>query len=111
MSREAWYALVLILALVIVRATKLDHDPGPAPGQHYPRFDAWSWWHLVGSLLLALTATLVRVEPWWAFGLTLAAGVGWEFVNGHVDRWDIVWDAAGSGVGAGLGALVLRLVG
>ena len=93
------FAAAIVSALVLLAIYPIDHDPGPAPGTAYPRWDRWSSWHLGGSALITVAACAIRV-PWYlAMTMTLAAGVGWELVNGYVDGWDIVWDAAGATVG------------
>jgi hypothetical protein len=93
------YALLIAAALVLLWVHPIDHDPGPAPGTRYPRWDHWSTWHLIGSAILCAGAILLGV-PWpCALLLTVGAGVGWEVVNGYVDPWDIFWDAIGALVG------------
>lgn len=103
MTPEIWYALAILLALAIVRGFKLDVDPGPAPGDKYPRWDRWSAYHLIGSVVLALGAVLLGVNPWWALVLTILAGVGWEIITGYFSTWDCVWDVIGAVVGTLLG--------
>ena len=96
-------------ALVVLAIFPIDHDPGPARGTAYPRWDRWSAWHLAGSAVIAVAARAIRV-PWYlAMTMTVAAGVGWELVNGHVDGWDIVWDAVGAAVGVALYVALYRL--
>lgn len=93
------FAAAIIGALVVLAIFPIDHDPGPAHGMAYPRWDRWSPWHLAGSAIIAVAACAIRV-PWYlAMTVTVAAGVGWELVNGYVDGWDIVWDAVGAVVG------------
>lgn len=95
----AVFAAAIIAALVVLAVFPIDHDPGPAPGTAYPRWDGWSAWHLAGSAIIGAAACAIRV-PWYlTVPMTVAAGVGWELANGYVDWWDIVWDAVGAAVG------------
>ena len=93
------FAAAIIAALAVLAIFPIDHDPGPAQGSAYPPWDRWSAWHLAGSAIIAIAACAIRVSWYLALTMTVAAGMGWELVNGHVDGWDVVWDAAGAAVG------------
>lgn len=106
MSPAFWYGVAIGVALIFIWGAKIDRDPGPAKGTSYPMWDRWSLWHLVGSLLLAFIAVTIGVSPVWALLLTVVAGIGWEYVNGYVDWWDVVWDGVGAVGGMVIGVLV-----
>jgi hypothetical protein len=102
MVRQWLYAALIGVALLLIRIFPVEHDPGPARGQRYPRWDRWSKWHLFGSALLAAAAVLIlHVAVPWAIVLTILAGIGWELDNGYVDPFDILWDSLGA-LGGGL---------
>lgn len=93
-------------ALALIAHFGIDRD---AVSQYGPLGDRWNTKatfpdKLVHALAAyALTFTLALYLPVWvAVGLTIAAGVGLEFVQGYVSKWDIVADVAGAGVAVGV---------
>lgn len=100
------YLGTVVAALALLAVFPVDHDPGPPPGERYPRWDSWSKWHIIGSAAMALVAVYHGVPVLPAIGVTLFAGIGWEIVNGYFDPWDVFWDLAGAIVGALVGGLL-----
>lgn len=96
-------AVVALLAVLAKLGRPLDHDPGPPPGERYPIYDRWSFWHFGASYFIALGAMTLGC-PWWvALTGTMVAGLAWEIIHGYVD-WTgdlLTWDLTGSLVGIG----------
>jgi hypothetical protein len=107
------YALGFALALLILLFLKVmpnnkvlwARDPGPLPGEHYPFWDRWSWWHLGAGFLLVGVPVWTGIAAWWValVGFWIIAE-GWEYVEGHREWNDII-----TGLAGGLLALGMKL--
>lgn len=112
MTSQGWlYWGCLVVILVVLRLIPPSerlwaYDPGPTPGQHYPLWDHWSWWHLTVPGLLAAAP---YVLGWSNAGVSALAGYiiveGWERVEGYRSPQDV-----GFGVASIIGALGLALI-
>lgn len=113
MQAEAWiywgalFLILVILKLIPPLERPWAYDPGPAPGEHYPLWDRWSWWHLTVPGIIAA----VPFAADWNNGIvSLLAGYalceGWEFVEGYRSPQDV-----GFGLASIIVALILTLIG